>query len=231
MTWPWEGQQRVPAPRLRGTVDSAKTYPAFKPGMSLEQMMSLLCTGVPGVGVVDVSLNCKGDELEIEIANETCRIQKRFLPAGEGYDVVFDLYALPEAFQNSGHAKRMFRNLLTGYSKLDIGFIVTHANHQIGGYTWARMAARPKDGLKQRDVLLDRLHPIAKRERFTTAEAQALEKLIEDAPIERLMYEVACSVSAEGRRLGKPLLIGHRWDAFWDLTDPDHRMTIAEALA
>jgi hypothetical protein len=199
--------------------------------MSLERMMTLLCTGVPGAGAVEVDLAIEGDALRVHILCDTCEIRKRFLPADAGYDVVFDLYALPSGMQNTGHAKRMFRNLLVGYDQLNVGFIVTWANHKVGGYTWARMAARPKNAIAQRDELLDLLEPVSKRERFSTEDARALEKLIEETPIERLMYEVARSVSPEGRRLGKPLLLGHRWDAFWDLNDPIHRATIAEALA
>lgn len=231
MLWPWTETPRVPAPNLVGDVEGARAHSLWAGDITLEQMMALLCTGVPGDGEVDVHLQLVGDDLHVEICGDTCHIEKRFVIQPDGVDVVFDRYFLPEELQNTGHAKHMFKNLLVGYRELDVSFIVTLANHKVGGYTWARLAARPKSADEQRDVLLDRLEPVAKQAKFTTREARALEKLIERAPIERLMYEVARSVSPEGKQLGKPLLIGHHWEAFWDLSDPDHRVLIAEALA
>lgn len=124
----------------------------------------------------------------------------------------------------------MFRNSLIAYDDINVRFVTAYANYHNGGYTWAKLAGRSISPDVERATLLERLPGVAKTHNYAERDIRALENLIKFAPDESLMYELACSASREGVALGKPLLVVHSWEAFWDLADETHRRQIAEAL-
>lgn len=197
----------------------------------LQAVVKALGAGVPKGCLQPMTCSVEDGACTFSLQAKVCEMVVRFVPYEGVWELSFDLYSLPSHLQNTGHSKRMFRDLLIICDRLGVAFIVAYANFEIGGYTWAKMAARATEPELHRQLLLKRLADrVAKG--LIPAESQIpLETLIKSAPMGQLMYDIACSASRDGQPLGKPLLLGHSWDAFWDLSDPGHRSMISEALS
>jgi hypothetical protein len=234
--WSWQEEFRSSPPRLTGDPDAARAFPIWTPQMPLERFAHLISLASPGPEPVEVKFTVAGDQLKVEIASDTCDLTQRFTYLDGELEVVFDLYAIADSYQNSGHARRMLKNALIAYDALDVRLIVAHANSGehadlgAGGYVWATLGAQSVDWPIVKQELLDRLPGVARAERFSRTEARDLENLIYSPPSPRLMYDIARTTNARGKQLGRPLLLGYSWIAFWNINDPVQRQLIEEAF-
>ena len=81
-----------------------------------------------------------------------------------------------------------------------------------------------------RQALLRRLDNLELGNSLPDVEVATLRRKILEAPPDRLMLDVANARSPTGSEIGKRLLLGYAWHAFWDLTDMKQREALSRAL-
>lgn len=229
--WPWDPELPAFGIELVGDISQTLKLDLWGSEEQLERFAELLCGGVPASGKISVHVE-RVDETQsaFVVDRSDCKFKKRVVRAGADVEIRSDMYFLAAPMQNSGLGRRMFRNSLIAYDKLGVGFVTAYANYHNGGYTWAKLGGRSMDADQDRAALLGQWPSVAGREKFSDRDIFALERLLKTAPDESLMYDIACAANQKGQPLGKPLLVSHSWDVFWDLKDQAHRDLIAKAL-
>jgi hypothetical protein len=153
-------------------------------------------------------------------------MQRTFIRQTDGsLTVRHDEFVVPKAQQGKDLAKAVLADSMHTYREMGVSKISTYANMNVGGYAWAKFgftAQKPGDAAvywkHQMYDLLDDGH-------LTQPEVTALREVIDtykDDP--KLPWHVAGVTTAEGKPIGKTLLVTANWDAELRLND-------AEAMA
>lgn len=126
-----------------------------------------------------------------------------------------DFFELPDRMQGGGYAKDVLGAGLESYQEMGVEEIVLQANISVGGYAWARAGFVPRSPEDFRWYMNERLLTKALPEE----DYRLVKTLIDTTPAETLAYDLAKATLGD-RKIGKELLLGAKWEARMDLTQP-----------
>lgn len=229
--WSWSTTEPLSEPDLTGDIAAVLRQGIWSDKDDLLATARAAATAVPVPGRVNVQfLVAEPGVCTVALDHPACRMLQTFNAHDAGLFVHFDGLFMRNDFQLRGHATAMLKNLALVFDRLDVHHVLTYANCEVGGYAWARMAARAYEPDLHRGLLGQHVEDLVRRGTLSTADAEVLNTLIKESPDDRLMYAVAGARSENGTRIGRDLLLGYGWEAFWDLSDGEHRRLIDEAV-
>jgi hypothetical protein len=154
-------------------------------------------------------------------SNSGVTMQRMFQRTLQGKLIVHhEALLIPKAMQGAGVAKDILRDSMDAYQAMGVSEIQTYADLEVGGYAWAKFGFKAEDPLSLSENVKTELRrrniPLNGPER--EAVRSVIEKYAEDP---KLPWHLAGIVGANGRQIGKEILMQEPWDARLDLHDPE----------
>lgn len=114
--------------------------------MSPKDFFSRLIAGVaPSPGILKLHLTTKGIGFIYQNSKEGIYFQRSIFGAGKTIEVHHDIFQVNAASQGGGIAKRLLGNSMELYKQIGVNEVTTHANIDVGAYSWAKYGFIPRD--------------------------------------------------------------------------------------
>ncbi len=228
--WPWEEVPRASI-TMTGDIDGVIASGLMNDVGSVHRFTSLLCVGIPeGESCEAIWTVTPPRQIVLDVRSSAGRYAQTFIRQTEGWVVIQNLMVLIERYRGGGHAKRLVRNLAIVYDELGIIYASTVANDVLGGYVWAALGARARDPALQRRAMLEKLEVLALQGQIPREYAEAFISQLSKVDDDDLMQWISQLYIEDGADVGRLLLAGHAWEAYWDLNDNKVRDYIRDAL-
>lgn len=229
--WPWSGQLRLGVCESSGAIDEVVALGLVNDREQLERVSRLLAVCLPDEEPCVARWLLEGRNTAcVEITSRLGVYRQSFVRQDDGWVVKQDLMGVDSVHRAKGLAKRLIRNLVVLYDELGIYHASTFADHEVGGYSWARFGARACDPVGQRGQLAERLAELVSDGTIGDEYERPVLQVIHSAADDELMLRVAALATEDGVPIGRPLLLSHAWEAYWDLRDADLRTYLRRVL-
>jgi hypothetical protein len=231
-----------PTPRCTGfevcgNVDAILRSRLFRSEQELREATAMLTSGIPEDIPLRADWEQYGESCSLHVIQDDYELHHSFEydESIKNYKAHWRIFSVPKALARATREKaapRMARNAILLYHGMGVTRVDAYANFERGGYVWAKLGAAPIDSGVERRNLKDRLDDLAgmKNSWLTPMDIAQIAALIGSPNDLTLMHGLARLKTPSGRRIGRRFLLGHSWDARWDLENKKQQDMIIGGL-